>query len=143
MIDALIKKVVLFDGICGLCNKSIKILYKLDHNKILHFAPLQGNFAKKYINQAQLKSDFKSIIYLDIDENQSPCGKIHFKSDAIGQILIDLGGWTKFLGKIILFFPLFIRDFIYDIIAKYRYKWFGQVDCCILITPRERGRFID
>ncbi len=110
--------VVIFDGICGLCNKSLKLLMKLDKEKILKYTSLQG----EYVKGLALKDEIDSIVFYQDNI-------LYYKSTAILKILHSLGGiWN--MSYIFYIIPPFIRDFIYDIIAKYRYHIFGKVMYC-------------
>jgi predicted DCC family thiol-disulfide oxidoreductase YuxK len=127
------KNIVYFDGVCGLCNYFIDFLVRQDkHNKLL-FAPLQGETAAKKlgINPAQ---EFNTIIF---DKN----GKLFYKSGAGLRILYAAGGIWKLL-IVLLIFPPFLRNFVYDIIANNRYKWFGKKESCRMPTKEERVKFL-
>jgi predicted DCC family thiol-disulfide oxidoreductase YuxK len=122
--------IVFFDGICILCNNSVRLLLKADKKKCLYFSPLQG----KYIQSLRLTQDLKSIIFYDNS-------KIYYKSTAILKLCTRLGGFYRFMG-IFYIFPPFVRDFMYDIVAKYRYKVFGKIEVCSLGKEGEFERFI-
>jgi len=125
------QKVIIFDGICGLCNKSIDILIRLDKNKIFKYTSLQG----EYVKTLGIDEEIDSIICYDN-------GTLHYKSTAILKILRSLGGvWI--LTSIFYIIPKGVRDFIYDIIAKYRYDIFGKMESCRMPTEDEVALFID
>lgn len=111
------ERIVFYDGECGLCQRSISMLYHLDSNKILRFAPLNGETYKKYFNDV---SDMTTIVFFNK-------GKLSIRSSAVIEILYALGGWKK-LAIILKIFPTFIRDSIYLFIARHRKK----VSCIIL-----------
>ena len=118
-----ISKIIIFDGICALCNSTVDLLIKLDKNKIFHYTPLQGEF----VRSLETAPDIDSVIFYDE-------GTLYYKSTAILKILASLGGiWV--LANIFYLIPISIRDFIYDLIAKYRYKVFGKREYCR--TPKE------
>ncbi|MEZ4799056.1 MAG: DCC1-like thiol-disulfide oxidoreductase family protein [Flavobacteriales bacterium] len=126
--------IVFFDGVCGLCNTTVDFLIRKDKNRILKYAPLQGITAKERLSEAQYQ-DLDSIVYL---RN----GSLNRKSTAVLLILFDLGGAWKLI-SILFIFPRFIRDGVYSIVAKYRYKWFGKKETCRLPSPEERSSFLD
>jgi len=124
-------KIIIFDGICGLCNRSVNILIKLDKHKLFHYTPLQGEFVKTL----EITPDIDSIIFYED-------GTLYYKSTAILKILRSLGGiWV--LTSIFYIIPNFIRDAIYDLIAKYRYKVFGKMESCRMPKKEEEMLFID
>jgi predicted DCC family thiol-disulfide oxidoreductase YuxK len=124
-------KVIIFDGVCGLCNKSVNILIKMDRKKHFKYASLQG----EYIKTLDVEPDIDSIIfYVD--------GTVYYKSTAILKILRSLGGlWV--ISNIFYLIPKVIRDFIYDLIAKYRYNIFGKMESCRMPKQGEQELFID
>lgn len=112
------EKIVFYDGECGLCQRSIAIIFLWDKHKTLFFAPLNGETYQGHFHEA---SDMTTVVFFD-------GGKLFTKSDAIIEIGRALGGWKKslFFLKII---PRFIRDLVYGLIASHRKK----VSCIILI----------
>jgi predicted DCC family thiol-disulfide oxidoreductase YuxK len=110
--------IILFDGTCKLCNNVVRFITKNDSGKIFCFIPLESEKASEYLNRYNKKNVNKGSVLLIQDE------KIYTKSNAVLHILKCLDGlWPLFYGFIIV--PGFIRDPVYDIIAKYRYRWFG------------------
>lgn len=136
MINLENKSIILFDGVCNLCNNSIQFIIKRDKKQRFLYASLQSDAAQSILLQFQLKnSDFDSIILI---EN----GKVYQKSTAILKITKHLNSvWKLSYGLIII--PKFIRDFIYTIIAKNRYKWFGKREVCMIPTEELKMRFLD
>lgn len=125
------ERIIIFDGICGLCNRSIDILIKLDTQKCFQYTSLQGEFVKNL----DIEPDIDSIIYYED-------GILYYKSTAILKILRSLGGlWI--ISNILYLIPAIIRDFIYDVIAKYRYKIFGKMMSCRMIKEEEKELFIE
>jgi predicted DCC family thiol-disulfide oxidoreductase YuxK len=112
------KYIILFDGTCKLCNNVVKFIAKNDSGKLFCFIPLESEKATEYLNRYHKKNVNKGSVLLIQDE------KIFTKSNAVLHILKCLDGlWPLFYGFIIV--PGFIRDPVYDLIAKYRYRWFG------------------
>jgi predicted DCC family thiol-disulfide oxidoreductase YuxK len=136
MINLKNKKIILFDGVCNLCNSSVHFIIKKDKKKQFLFTSLQSDAARDILLQFQLKnSELDSILLI---EN----GQVYQKSDAILKIVKHLNGiWKMSYGFIIL--PKFIRDYVYIIIAKNRYRWFGKREVCMIPTKELEMRFLD
>lgn len=127
-----IARLVLFDGVCGLCNGWIDLLLDIDTAKRLQFSPLQGEAAKSYALPNHIP--LSSIIYVR--------GIYVFtKSRAVLEICRDLGGvWA--IGSLLRIVPWFIRDAVYDWVAKHRYRWFGKWASCRRPSTEEQRRFL-
>ena len=128
--------VILFDGVCNLCNHSVQFIIKRDKKNQLLFASLQGKTGQEILKKFNLPAnDFNSFILLEGD-------KIYARSTAALRIAKKLGGgWKLLYGFMII--PRFIRDAVYNLIAKNRYKWFGKRDECMIPTPELKERFLD
>jgi len=126
--------VVLFDGECKLCNRSVNIILRIDRTGRLNMASLQSEYGRRILEDHGLKSDpMDSMMLLEGE-------RLTVKSTAVIRISKYLGGaWP--LCIVALAVPRFIRDFIYDIIAKNRYRWFGKYDTCPLPDPKFENRF--
>lgn len=118
--------VILFDGICNLCNGTVDFLIKKDRKKQFRFVALQSEEGKKFVQNFKIPSETDSVIL--IKQNL-----IYFESDAIIEIATMLSYPWKLVNfaKIV---PKIIRDGVYRSIAKNRYKWFGKTDSCQIIT---------
>ncbi len=128
--------VILFDGVCNLCNGFVQFVLKRDKNKVFQFASLQSNYGKELSAHFNLSSDnLKTVILFD-GEN------ILMQSDAGIKIISSFGG----VWKLILVFkiiPRFIRNGIYNLLAKNRYTLFGKKDQCMIPTENMKDRFLD
>jgi len=128
------KPIIFFDGICNLCNASVQFVIKRDKKKQFLFASLQSDVAKNILLQKKYEINLDTIVLLKKDH-------IYQKSDAALMILKELGfPYNLFYGFKII--PKFIRDFVYDVIAKYRYQWFGKRATCMVPTKENKERFI-
>jgi predicted DCC family thiol-disulfide oxidoreductase YuxK len=127
--------IILFDGICNLCNSSVKFILKRDKKKQFIFASLQSDAAENILlHHKYKKNGLNSIILIHRD-------KIYEKSSAVLNIFLVLGmPWRLF--SVFYILPLSWRDFLYDFIAQNRYKWFGKKDSCIMMLPKHKNRFI-
>jgi predicted DCC family thiol-disulfide oxidoreductase YuxK len=129
------KKIILFDGVCNLCNDSVVFMIKRDKKDVLRYAALQTEFGQKMIEKHKIDSSkIDSIILIDND-------KYYYKSTAALRIARHLKGAYPLL-VIFLILPAFMRDWIYDIIARNRYKWFGKKESCMIPTPELKGKFL-
>jgi predicted DCC family thiol-disulfide oxidoreductase YuxK len=126
--------VVLFDGVCNLCNSSINWIIDHDKKNLFRFAALQSDFGAGMVQKHQVKGAMDSVVLLEND-------KIFFRSSAALRILKHIGGiYSLAYGLIII--PRVIRDFVYDLIARNRYRWFGKQDSCRIPTPELKAKFI-
>jgi len=131
------KKIILFDGVCNLCNSVVNFIIRHDKNDVFRYASLQSDIGIKLANERKIDtSKLDSIILID------PKIAYYHKSTAALHIAKQLSGIYPLLFVYIIL-PKFIRDWIYDIIAKNRYKWFGKKDSCIIPTPELKSLFID
>jgi len=128
--------IVLFDGVCNLCNASVDLILKYDKKKTMKFASLQSNIGAQLILKYKLNQiGLTTIVFID-------SGKAYTHSTAILKIAGHMGGlWPA--AAIFFIFPKFFRDYIYKIISKNRYRWFGKRDTCRLPSSAERKRFIE
>lgn len=130
-----INPIIFFDGICNLCNSSVQFIIARDSKKHFRFAPLQSGIARDLLkNKDRESKQTDSIILLDGDN-------IYKKSTAVLRIARSLdGGWPVFYGFILI--PSFLRNIIYDWIARNRYKWFGKRNTCMVPSNNVIDLFI-
>ena len=131
------KKIILFDGICNLCNNAVQFIIKHDKNDIFRFAALQGDLGKKLLRERGLEPDELDSIYLI-----EPGVAYYKESTAALEIAAELSGPYSFL-KHFKFIPEGIRDSIYQFIANNRYKWYGKREECMIPTPKLKAKFLD
>ena len=127
--------IVFFDGVCNLCNASVQWLIKRDQKHQFRFAPLQGETAKLHLKITDENATPQSVILF---EN----GKVYQKSTAALRLAVKLG-FPWFLAGIFFIIPRFLRDWVYDYIARNRYRWFGKKDACMIPTPELKALFLD
>lgn len=129
------ERIILFDGICNVCDRSVQFIIAHDPSHKFKFASLQGETGRFYIENCQLPEGLDSIVLIE--------GKdVFFKSTAALKIAKQLSGLYPLLA-IFLIIPKPIRDFFYDIVAKNRYRWFGKKDHCMVPGPKDKQRFLD
>lgn len=126
---------VFFDGVCNLCNHTVQFMIKRDRKDYFRFAALQSEIAQHKLSGFNFRSeDLKTIILLED-------GKIYLRSTAALRIARHLGGlWPVFYGLIII--PAFIRDFIYQLISKNRYRIWGKTESCMVPSPELKNKFL-
>lgn len=134
-IDTSGKIVILFDGVCNLCNGAVQFIIKRDNTSKFLFASLQSDFGQSQLQKFGLApSKLHSIIALDN-------GTFYERSDAALKIASGLSQPWRMLG-IFRILPRFFRDWIYDLISKNRYKMFGKRESCMIPTPELKERFV-
>jgi predicted DCC family thiol-disulfide oxidoreductase YuxK len=128
--------IILFDGVCTLCNGFVQFILKKDKNKVFQFASLQSKYGKQFSAHFNLPIDDPETIVL-YDGN-----KIHTESEAVIRIISSFHGiWKSFI--ILSIFPKFIRNWFYRLIARNRYKIFEKKDQCMVPDWDIKDRFID
>ncbi len=126
--------IILFDGVCNLCNNTVSFLIKHDKNNIFKFAASQTNAGENIIRQYSLLNEGKSVIFIKD-------GIVFYKSDAIIEIAKLINGWPRIF-KYACLFPKFLRDGVYNLIAKNRYSLFGKKETCTVPSEEDRKRFL-
>ena len=130
------KKIVLFDGVCNLCNAGVQLLIKHDQKNQFLFASLQGKKGQECLKQFNLPQDsFNSFLLMEDD-------KFYDRSTGLLRIMKHLGGGWQ-LAYVFIIVPKFIRDGIYNFIASRRYQWFGKKEVCWVPTPELKEKFLD
>lgn len=128
--------ILLFDGVCNLCNSSVNLIIDHDPKGHFKFAALQSDFGQQKLKE--LGYDMASFDSLVLLSN----GKVYKKSSAALRIAKKLNGLYPLL-YIFMIVPPFIRHGVYDIIGRNRYKWWGKSDSCRIPTPELRARFME
>ena len=130
------RRIILFDGICNLCNGSVIFILKREKDPVFQFASIQSETGKELLEWCGLPSNYnQAVVYI---EN----GKIYLGSTAalkIGRNLMFPWSLLSYAGFVV---PKFIRDWVYNQIAKHRYQWFGKKDVCMVPTESLRARFL-
>ena len=132
-VDA-VRRILFFDGICGLCNWSVDFILKRDVRADFQFSPLQGDTARALLSPEDV-SDLNTVVLL-------VGGRTYRKSAAAVRILWQLGSFWQIVGTLLWLIPLPLRNLGYSIVARNRYRLFGQKETCRLPTPEERTRFL-
>lgn len=127
--------IILFDGICNLCNNTVDFIITHDRKKRFRFASLQSETGQKLKNKFNIPSETDSIVFVHN-------GKFYIESEAALEITSLLPYPWK-LASILKIVPRTLRDKIYRWIARNRYRWFGKRETCRLPTPEEKASFFD
>ena len=128
--------IILYDGVCGMCNRLVWFVLKHDKKNLFLFAPLQGGFAKKMLSKYRKSPDLDTMFV--IAHHRTPDEQLLQRSQAIFFILAELYSLYKLLGII----PAFLADPAYTLIAKRRYRLFGKHTACLLPGPKHRKKFL-
>lgn len=126
--------IVFFDGVCGLCNGVVDTLLRADRKGQFRFTPLQGQPAAGVLDAAEI-ADLQSFVVLSH-------GDFFRRSDAAVEILARLGVPWSLVAAILRLIPRPLRDFVYSIVAKNRYRVWGKKETCRIPSKEERARFI-
>ena len=131
------KKIILFDGVCNLCESSVQFIIKHDKKDVFRFIAIQSDLGQKIIKHIGIDlSKTDSIILYE------PGLSYHYKGEAALLIAQDLSGIYSLLGYF-NFLPNFIKNTVYDYIAKNRYKWYGKKEACMIPTPELKAKFLE
>jgi predicted DCC family thiol-disulfide oxidoreductase YuxK len=130
------RKIILFDGVCNLCNAAVQFVLKRDKKNQFVFGSLQGRTGQELLKKiGSPDAPYDSFVLLEND-------KIYTRSSAALRVLKYLGGgWQLFF--VFMIVPPFIRNGVYNLISRNRYKWFGKKDSCMVPEPAWAGRFLD
>ncbi|MEW4924993.1 DCC1-like thiol-disulfide oxidoreductase family protein [Algibacter sp. 2305UL17-15] len=131
------KKLILFDGVCNLCNNSVQYVIKHDKNNLFLFTALQSEVGQKIIEHYNIDTSKTDSILL-----YTPEKGIEQKSTAALEVASKLG-FPRNLMRIFFIIPPFIRNWVYNFIAKNRYKWYGKKEACMIPTPDLKSKFLE
>lgn len=135
------KPIILYDGVCGLCDYTVQFLIKIDKEDKLQFATLQGSYGIETLKKnPELGAMGEGVVFVSNFGQASE--RASAKSEAIFKALAEIGGWWK-LTSLLRVIPVQLRDLVYDFIAHNRYKWFGKYDQCKIPSPEIKARFLD
>ena len=131
--------VLLYDGVCGFCNKSVQLILDHDRRGEMRFAALQSDYGQAVVERHPELRGTDSVVLV---EQAAGGERIYTRSDAALKVAAYLGGfWKLFLAAKVL--PRGLRDYFYDLFARNRYRFFGKYDACMLPPPEVRSRFLE
>jgi len=131
--------VLLYDGVCGVCNAAVRAVLRFDRVGSLRFAPLEGDFARAIIDRHPAIRDVDSVVF--VDEPGQPGERVAVRSEAALRVLTYLGRPWTFL-TFVRVLPTALLDRLYDGFARIRYRVLGKYDSCPIPPPEVRLRFV-
>jgi len=134
--------VILYDGVCGLCNRYVQFVLARDHQHRFQFAPLQGPFAARALARHGLVTPAAPDSIVLLEAVGTAAERARLRSDAVLRIVAQLGGAWRLVTALRVI-PAVVRDAVYSVVARIRYRVFGRLDSCALPPPNARGRFLD
>ena len=133
--------VLLYDGVCGFCNKTVQMILERDPAGTMRFAALQSDYGRAIVERHTSLRGVDSVVFVE-NANGGDLERVFVRSDAALKVVAYLGGfWKIFLAAYVIPKPL--RDYFYDLFARNRYRVFGKYDACMLPPPEVRSRFLD
>lgn len=131
------KKIILFDGVCNLCDTAVQMIIKHDKKDVFRFVALQSDLGQEIIKHIGIDTiNIDSIILYQ------PGIAYYYKSEAALEIAKNLSG-VFYLATVFSIFPTAFNNYIYDYIAKNRYKWYGKRETCLIPTKELQGKFLE
>jgi predicted DCC family thiol-disulfide oxidoreductase YuxK len=141
--------VLLYDGVCGLCNRTVQFVLKRDRSDAFRFAALQSALGRRILerhgaNPSDLDTfyvvlDFDAALPIEAEQSET----LLARSDAVSFVLCELGGVWRLLGRLFRLLPRTARDGMYNLVARRRYRIFGRYDACPLPSEKDRRWFLD
>lgn len=130
------KKIILFDGVCNLCDATVQFIIKRDKKDVFRFVALQSDLGQQIISHIGIDTSKTDSIIL-----YEPGHAYYYKAEAAIKIAKQLGG-LFFLMGIFSVLPNWLSNKVYDYVARNRYKWYGKKDECMIPTPEMRAKFL-
>ena len=142
MHDSRPNSIILYDGVCGLCNRVVQFVLKRDNDDRYRFASLQSEFAGNILRRHRVQPGQLDTFYILLDATAA-AERLLSKSDAVVSLLGNLRSFWRVAGRLVQLIPRFARNAIYDVVANNRYRIFGRYDSCPLPSERDRAKFLD
>ncbi len=155
-------KVVLYDGLCGFCDGAVRWILARDHREALHFAPLQGEFARSLRSHHPALHDVDALVLAEVSGGEAPAEgaargaagegpgdpggdrvTLRVRSDAALAIATEVGGIWRIIAGLARLIPRPLRDAVYDRFARNRYRWFARRESCRVPDDDQRARFLE
>jgi predicted DCC family thiol-disulfide oxidoreductase YuxK len=134
--------ILLYDGVCGLCNRLVRFVLRRDSRSHFRFASLQSDFAATILQRHRLDPHDLDTMYV-VQQYGQPDDRLSARSDAVICVLRQLGGFWGAAAAVLQVFPRWLRDWGYRVIARNRYRIFGRYDTCMLPEEKYRDRFLE
>ncbi len=126
---------LLFDGVCNFCHAGVQFIIARDPEAHFRFASLQSDFSRELIRHHGLPEDITTVVLVE------PDGRVSMRSTAALRVAMKLGGLWPLFGALLVV-PAFLRDPLYELVARNRYRWFGKKESCPLPDPAQADRFL-
>jgi len=130
------KRIILFDGVCNLCDATVQFLIKRDKKDIFRFVAIQSDLGQEIIQHIGIDTSKTDSIIL-----YEPGHAYYYKAEAALKIGKELGGIYALLG-IFTLLPNAVTNIVYDYVARNRYKWYGKKEACMIPTPEMKAKFL-
>lgn len=130
------KKIILFDGVCNLCDATVQRVIENDKKDVFRFAAIQSEIGEEIINHIGIDTAKTDSIIL-----YEPGHAYYYKAEAAMKIAKQMGGWFSIVGWF-SFLPEWISNGVYDYVARNRYKWYGKKNECMIPTPEMKAKFL-
>jgi len=130
------KKIILFDGVCNLCDSTVQFLIKRDTKDIFRFVAIQSDLGQEIIRHIGIDTSQTDSIIL-----YEPGNAYYYKAEAALKIGKELGGLYSLL-TLFTYLPKGLSNIVYDYVARNRYKWYGKKDACMIPTPQMKAKFL-
>jgi predicted DCC family thiol-disulfide oxidoreductase YuxK len=131
--------VLLYDGVCGLCNRLVQFVLKHERKAQFRFASLQSAYAARILQGHNLDPDDLDTVYVVHESGAS----VSARSDAVISVLCELGGFWAAIAAALRILPKSLRDWGYGVVASRRYRIFGKYETCPLPEKKYQDRFLD
>ena len=139
--------ILLYDGVCGLCNRFVQFILARDRKKVFRFASLQSDFAARILTRHGVNPDALDTVYVvpddEVLDSEAKNVRLISRSNAVLFVLEHLGAPWRLIASLSKLFPQFLRDWVYNAIARHRYQLFGRSEACTLLSDQDHGRFLD
>jgi predicted DCC family thiol-disulfide oxidoreductase YuxK len=134
--------ILLYDGVCGLCNRFVQFILHRDRKAVFRFASLQSPVAALILTRHGADPSDLDTVYVVVD-HELPSEHLLSRSDAVLFVLRQLGGLWRATASLLQLLPRFLRDAAYNAVARYRYRIFGRSEVCAMPRDQDRARFLD
>ena len=134
--------IILYDGVCGLCNRFVQFILRHDHKDQFRFAALQSDLARTILKRHRLNADVLDTVYVVLDCGEST-ERVLTRNEAASAVLKELGGVWRLGAKLLDLFPKRFRDWRYALVARNRYRFFGKYATCPVPKEEDRHKFLD
>jgi predicted DCC family thiol-disulfide oxidoreductase YuxK len=134
--------IVLYDGVCGLCNRLVQLVLKNDRNDVFRFASLQSKLAEEILVRHSLRSESLETVYVVLDYGLAE-ERVLSRLQAVVYVLQQLGGPLAYVSAILRVLPAPVQNFLYGLVARNRYRVFGRYETCPLPDSDARSKFLD